>query len=463
MRASRLSQRRESRTDSMVILEDFGDQLNRIYTPLLILLLAAAAMTNVYFLPQISCNIPTLPADDFRGFAESVCWSRGAIGVDKDEEMPGDEVEWEKLQGRRAVSFHQWVPFCLSIQAILFYLPHLIWKVLCTSSFGDSLNYLVTRAKAAGRCEEQAVRAKFVRACADHLYLLSRQHFSTSTSIWSRVQDSLCSRQPCRSCCFVKRRIGNHLVIYYLLMKALYIANCIGQIFAIVCFLGPNNTYRSSLGGFTERLLSFAASYGEWGGSQFLPHQALCPVRVPHLGVRSQTYTAICALTMNVLNEKIYLFLWMWILAVLAVTAITTAAWMWRLLVRAHSNSYLRAFLYTSLLAPPPFRSSDTMEVVEVGGGVYQTASLDGTLVERFLTEVVGNDGDLMIRMLRCNAGDIVTGEVFVTWWWVFKAMEGGQDEDDFSGYAATPPRTYVEMQESNLVNRIVRRTMSYI
>nr|CDS19680.1 innexin unc 9 [Echinococcus granulosus] len=246
MSKSRLNERHESRTDSMVILEDFGDQLNRIYTPLLILLLAAAAMTNVYFLPQISCNIPTLPADDFRGFAESVCWSRGAIGVDKDEEMPGDEVEWEKLQGRR-------------------------------------------------------------------------------------------------------------------------------------------------------------------------------------------------------------------------VTAITTVAWMWRLLVRAHSNSYLRAFLYTSLLAPPPFRSSDTMEVVEVGGGVYQTASLDGALVERFLTEVVGNDGNLMIRMLRCNAGDIVTGEIFVTWWWMFKAMEGRGDEDDLSGYAATPPRTYVEMQEPNLVNRIVRRTMSYI
>lgn len=308
------------------------------------------------------------------------------------------------------------------------------------------------------------MRLKLVRACADHLYLLSRQHFSTSTSICSRIQDRLCSRQSCGNSCLIERRVGNHSVICYLLVKALYITNCVGQIFLMVRCLRSNHTHESSLGGFSGCLFSFAASRGEWGGSQSFPHQALCPVHVPHLGVRSQTYTAICALTMNVLNEKIYLFLWMWVLGVLAVTTTTTVAWMWRLLVRTHSNSYLRSFLYISLLAPPPFQSLDTMEVMEVAGGAYQTANLDGALVERFLTEVVGNDGNLMMRMLRRNAGDVVSGEIFVTWWLMFKAMEGGAEgDDDVSECAATPPRTYVGMQDPIPVNRIVRRTMSYI
>uniref|UniRef100_A0A0R3VZV8 Innexin n=1 Tax=Taenia asiatica TaxID=60517 RepID=A0A0R3VZV8_TAEAS len=445
-------------------LEDFGDRLNRVYTSLLILLLAGIATTEVYFLRPITCNIPALPGDDFRGFAESVCWSGGAIRMDKDGGMPDDEAGWEKLRGRSGVSFHQWVPFYLSIQAILFYLPYLIWKVLSTNSFGDNLIYLITRAKAAGRCEEQAVRLKLVRACADHLYLLSRQHFSTGTSICSRIRDSLCSRQPCGKSCFMERRVGSHWVVCYLLVKVLYITNCVGQIFLMVRCLRSDSTHGGSFRGFSQCLFGLAPSCDEWDGSQFFPHQALCPVRVPHMGVRSQTFTAICALTMNVLNEKIYLFLWMWVLGVLTVTTTTTIAWMWHLLVQAHSNSYLRSFLYISLLAPPPFQSLDTMEVVEVAGGAYQTASLDGALVERFLTEVVRNDGNLMMRMLRRNAGDVVTGEIFATWWLMFKAMEGGgEGEDDVSECAATPPRTYVGMQDPSPVNRIVRRTMSYI
>ncbi|VDM21017.1 unnamed protein product, partial [Hydatigera taeniaeformis] len=447
------SLRNGQKTGSVAILDDFGDQLNHTFTPLLILLLAGIAMTKVYFLHPIACDIPAIPGDEFRSFAESVCWSSGIIRMEKDDEIPDGEVEWEKLLGRSEIAFHQWMPFCLSIQAILFYLPHLIWKVLSTNSFGDNLIYLITRAVAAGRCEEQAARLKLVRACADHLYLLSRQHFSTSMSICSRVQDSLCSRQPCGSSCLMKRRMGNHSVICYLFVKVLYISNCAGQIFLTVRCLRPSPTYGSVFDGVSGRLLSFAHSRKEWEGSQLFPHKALCPVRIPHLGVQSQTYTAICALTMNVLNEKIYLFLCVWILGVLTVTTATTLSWMWRLLIRAHSNSYLRSFLYISLLSPPPFQSLGTMEVVEVAGGICQTAGLDGALVERFLTEVVGNDGNLMVRMLRRNAGDVVTGEIFVTWWRMFKAMEGrGEVEDDASEYAATSPRTYVGMQEPNSV-----------
>lgn len=97
------SPQNRSRADPVVILEDFGDQLNRIYTPLLILLLAGIAAIEVYFLRPITCNIPALPGDDFRGFAESVCWSSGAIRMDKNDEIPEDEAGWEKLQGRSGV------------------------------------------------------------------------------------------------------------------------------------------------------------------------------------------------------------------------------------------------------------------------------------------------------------------------------------------------------------------------
>ena len=90
------NRKRVSRADSLVILEDFGDRLNSLYTPLVILLLAGVTMANAYFLRPVSCNIPTTPANDFTGFADSLCWSEGAIGIHDDGKTPPNE--WEKIR-----------------------------------------------------------------------------------------------------------------------------------------------------------------------------------------------------------------------------------------------------------------------------------------------------------------------------------------------------------------------------
>lgn len=66
----------------MVILEDFSDRLNSVYTSFILLLLAAITMANVYFVRPISCSIPTVPKGDFTGYAESVCWSQGTTSLD---------------------------------------------------------------------------------------------------------------------------------------------------------------------------------------------------------------------------------------------------------------------------------------------------------------------------------------------------------------------------------------------
>ncbi|VUZ44603.1 unnamed protein product, partial [Hymenolepis diminuta] len=72
-------QGRGSRADSMVILEDFSDRLNSIYTPIILLLLATITMANVYFIRPISCAIPGVLKSDFGEFVDSVCWSQGII------------------------------------------------------------------------------------------------------------------------------------------------------------------------------------------------------------------------------------------------------------------------------------------------------------------------------------------------------------------------------------------------
>lgn len=359
------------------------------------------------------------------------------------------------------LAFYQWVPFCLLVQAILFYLPHLIWHTLSNCSFGDNLSYLITRAKTAAVTEDALSRAKLVRACADQLYLLSRQHFNTSTSPWSKFQECLCANRTCGHSCTVEKRMCNHSALYYLLVKVLYILNCIAQVFLAVCLLGQDVSALNALTGFSELLT------GQDYGTRLFPHTGRCTVRVPSVVVQSQSYLATCALPVNVLNEKIYLFLWVWTLAVLTLSVGTTLTWIWRLLMRSHRNSFMRSFLYVSLLTPPSFQASEAADLdIMSGSGACQAASLDGALVERFLTEVVGCDGNFMIRMLRLNAGSIVTGEILVTWWRMFKAIESAEDEGEVVEFEPANPqaRTFAEMNElGDPLDRMVRRTMSYI
>nr|VZI30576.1 unnamed protein product [Spirometra erinaceieuropaei] len=422
-------------------LEDFADRLSHLVSSLIILLLAGVTMTNVYFLRPISCTLPTAPDGHFTVFAESLCWVQGTIGLKVDDALPNDAADWAKLKERSDISFYQWVPFCLSIQAMLFYLPHLIWQALAINSLGDNLECLLTRAKKANQVDDRDARQKLVNACADHLSQLSRQHADNRTNTWSALQHHL-SRIPGGRLFIVGKRMGNRIAFLYLLVKLLYIANALGQLFMIMKFLGHRDLNMAT---FAQDLFNILKSKREWGGSEFFPRQTLCPVRVPHLGVRNQVYTAVCALPVNMFNEKIYIFLWLWISLVLLVSVLSLLTWLSRLALQRYSRNFLREFLAVSLLAP--IQLSDSGERKDGRGEEEEgVVDLPDDLVNKFLREVVRCDGNFIIRMLRVNAGDVVTGEILARWWRLFMQSEERKRRDLYAkmpdympGFKVTP------------------------
>ncbi|KAL5971114.1 Innexin unc-7, partial [Taenia solium] len=340
-------------------LEDFGDRLNSFYTTVILLILVSITMTNVYFLRPISCTAPSAPPSGFGSYAES---------------------------------------------AILFYVPHLIWQALSVFTLGDNLNYLITCAQTATTSDDLATRSKLVQVCAHHLHLLSRQHTDTRQSKLSRFQRKALASTLCASLCVFGKRLGNRTAVLYLFVKFLYVVNCLGQLFIVMRFLGPDNASQSCLLAFSKRLFNFASRRQEWGGSDLFPLQTLCPIRVPNLGVRAQLYTAICALPVNMLNEKIYLFLWVWIIAALLVSIITAGLWMLRLLSRSWGEAFLRSFLETSLLTSSPHPDREGQGDLHV----LQVANSREKQLKAFLKRAVGCDGNFLIRMLRLNAGDVI-------------------------------------------------------
>ncbi|KAM3182897.1 hypothetical protein ACTXT7_011416 [Hymenolepis weldensis] len=208
--------------DNFSTLEDFAYRLNCFYPVAIITILTTITMTSVYFLPPITCTFPDYPnIPSFYDYVESVCWAEGTIDLRK--------------------AFDQWVPFYLEIQAILFSLPHLFWQSLTVNALDDDFGALIARAKAANTSEDAKMRAKLVRACADQLFPVSCQHsgLHRGKSLITRFQRFLINYIPGAHLFVFSKRLSNRTAFYYLLVKLVYVVNCVRQIFLIMRFSVP--------------------------------------------------------------------------------------------------------------------------------------------------------------------------------------------------------------------------------
>ncbi len=305
--------------------------------------------------------------------------------------------------------------------------------------------------------DDRATRKGLVNTCADHLLQLSRQHdFSReSSNLWSKFLRALVKRFPSVRHLLIGKRLGNRVAVIYLIIKFLYLANAIGQLFIIKTFIGHRGGDPGIIAFACEFFNSLKGNH-EWGGNEFFPRQTLCRVGVPHLGVRRQFYTAVCALPVNIFNEKIYAFLWVWISFVACVAGISCIFWIYRVIsLQCRPTGYLHSFLSVSFIAqltdsdkqkpetkkpegqkpeeqePTPQESGEEITMVQASTSqssetTLQDNDLSEESVKRFLEETVRCDGGFIIRMLRGNAGDVVAGEILVQWWKLSrKAFDG--------------------------------------
>ncbi|CAL8077683.1 unnamed protein product [Calicophoron daubneyi] len=403
-----------SRSSAFAHLEDFADRLSHFFSTVIILMLAGVTMANVYFLRPISCTLPTAPDFKFNDFAESVCWVRGTMALTESDQMPMNMEDWKQVKDKSDISFYQWVPFCLSIQAMLFFLPHVVWESLASYTLGENLDAILTMARNANMAEDSAKRQKSVEGAAYQLFRLSRQHQDNRSSRWARMQRRA-AQLPCGTVCVPGKRMGNVVMVTYLFVKLLYLFNAIGQLYIIRTFLGQDG----SLFAFGEKLLGTLASKREWSESEFFPRQTYCPVTVRHLGTNNNVYTAICALPVNMFNEKIYIFLWLWIAMVATITGMSMVIWIGRSFLQSCQADFIRDFLVVSLQGQMNEPGRDHPSECSACA-----VTSDDPGISRFIGEAVRSDGTFLLRMVRSNAGDVVAGEILTCWWHMFIEFE---------------------------------------
>uniref|UniRef100_A0A1B6GUF3 Innexin n=1 Tax=Cuerna arida TaxID=1464854 RepID=A0A1B6GUF3_9HEMI len=185
-------------------------------------------------------------------------------------------------------SYYQWVPFMLFFQGVLFYVPHWVWK-----SWEEGKIRMIT----------EGIRGAIVGPKEDRRDRLARlvQYFI----------DTL--------------HMHNVYASGYFICETLNFINVIGNMFFIDAFLGGTFfTYGTEVIKFSQqdqenRTDPMVAVF---------PRVTKCTFHKFGASGTIQRHDALCILALNILNEKIYIFLWFWfiLLAFLSAFALVYSA-----------------------------------------------------------------------------------------------------------------------------------------
>ncbi|RWS23045.1 Innexin inx2-like protein [Leptotrombidium deliense] len=195
-----------------------------------------------------------------------------APGVDK--HLPGDQKIYHK--------YYQWVCLVLFLQAMSFYVPRYLWKMW----EGGRMRNLVLNL---------------------HIPILEDEQKKSSVKVLAT---------------YLRQHIRLHNVYFYrfVFCEVLNFLNVIIQLYVMDLFFG------GAFSTFGLEVLKFSETETEWRTDPMVlvfPRMTKCTFHRFSSDGSVMKYDALCILPLNIINEKIYIFLWFWLLIVALLTGVT--------------------------------------------------------------------------------------------------------------------------------------------
>uniref|UniRef100_A0A0N5B018 Innexin n=1 Tax=Syphacia muris TaxID=451379 RepID=A0A0N5B018_9BILA len=339
----------------------------------------------------IQCWVPAQFTDAWEQYTENYCW------VENTYYLPITQAHFPPYPERQEneithISYYQWVPFFLALEALMFYIPCILWRGLLHWHSGIDVQNL-TQMACDARLMDADARGATVQTIAGHM--------EDALEIQREVTDV--------SGLFVGRRWGSYVTCLYIFIKLLYLINVVGQIFLLNWFLGTNNVFY----GFV--ILTDLVQGKEWKKSGNFPRVTMCDVEVRVLG-NVHHHTVQCVLMINMFNEKIFLFLWFWYVLVSIFTTFSLFHWILISFLPGQHMRFIRKYLRATDLAT------------------------DRQSVKKFVHKFLGFDGVFCMRMISAHAGDIIATELIVALWHDFNDRVRKSPVEMFEGGVAQSP-----------------------
>ncbi|KAL6741156.1 hypothetical protein Aduo_014437 [Ancylostoma duodenale] len=363
---------------------DFVDRLHSYFTCNILIGLAVLVSFKQFGGKPIECLVPDMFSSSWEQYAENYCWAQDTYYVPMGETVAG-LADSERRQ--RRISYYQWVPFFLLLEAACFRLPSLLWQYLAGHS-GIKIHEVVKLSSDPNNIKPEIKRAN-IKSLTIHLQGALRFH--------RRLQ---------------KKQIRPHRVLWmfnlpysaffvtsmYLCTKFFYLANVCLQLLLMNKFLETDKYAWYGFGAMIDLLNGTT-----WQQSGVFPRVSLCDFDVRVMG-NVQEHTVQCVLVINIFNEKIFIFLWFWYLMLMVFTLGSFLYWLFVAIVPYPNRRFIKRHLEISEMPFDPIESDKD--------------------VRRFIDCYLKSDGVFVIRMLTLQSGVIFGTDLVLALWKSFFGIE---------------------------------------
>lgn len=274
-----------------VYIDNAVFRLHYRLTTIILLICSVLVTSHQYFGDPIDCISHNIVKAEV---LDRYCWIQKTFSLPSSWSQhvgsrvayPGVGHQSKDSTNRVYHAYYQWVCFVLFFQACLFYLPHYLWKAV------------------------EGGRLKKLTKKIPDAFASEKKYAEAIHSVLSYMQ--LCQK--------TNLRYG----LSYVSFEILNLVNVVGQAYLMDCFLGGEFfTYGLQVIAFTE--WSQELRYDPM--IKRFPRVTKCTFRNFGPSGDVQKTDHMCLLSVNIINEKIYLFLWFWFVVL---TVVTIAALFYR-------------------------------------------------------------------------------------------------------------------------------------
>ena len=205
------------------------------------------------------------------------------------------------------------------------------------------------------------------------------------------------------TCCGLGKRFGNYLVILYLFSKILYIGNVFAQLFVL------NAVLKTSYNLFGIESIEKILENRPFVNDTVFPKVTMCDFKIRILG-NVQRYSVQCVLPINLYTEKMYVFLWWWMVLLLAISSFSLLVWLVRTIFSQDRLTYIRNHL----------DGTDRLE-----------GDRERVMSKYFTFNYLKQDGVFLLRMIGHNTNQITVNEILASVWDNWRARQDRRKNEE--------------------------------
>ena len=194
--------------------DDYVDRLSRQYTVVILICFGFLVSTKQFVGKPITCWCPAQFTSSHRDYTDAVCWFSNTYFLPLEDELKADHLSIHT--NIRMISYYQWIPLILIFQALLAFVPCLLWRFVNKRS-GVNMAAIMDAARHCSQAHYLEIREKAIRYIVNQMdrYLLAQREYRTGCVV--RIKHVIA-----KFCCFVGGKLyGNYLISCYMVIKVI--------------------------------------------------------------------------------------------------------------------------------------------------------------------------------------------------------------------------------------------------